>query len=53
MPMQNIHLHSGHSVEVAFEHVERNEVTADVDEQAAPGEPGLILDRDGGNGESA
>ena len=43
VPMQDIHLYRCHSIEVAFEHVQRNEVATNVDEQAAPGEPRLIL----------
>ena len=52
MPVQDVHLHGGHTIEVAFEHIEGNEVAADVDEQAAPREAGLVLYGDGGGGES-
>src|SRR4029077_5299930 len=50
--VHNIHLHRSHSIHVALEHVERNEVTADVNEQAAPGEPGLVFYGDGRHGEA-
>ena len=52
MPVQHVHLHGGHAVEIALEHVDGNEVAADVDQRAAPGEAGLIFDGDGGDGES-
>src|SRR5260370_30301331 len=42
VPVQNIHLHRGHSVQVALEDVQWNEMAADIDEQAAPGEARLI-----------
>src|SRR6267378_6417680 len=41
--VQDIHLHRCHSIEVALEHVQRNEVATNVNEQAAPGESRLIL----------
>ena len=52
VPVHDVHLHRRHSIQVALEHVQRNEVTADVDEQAAPGESRLILDRDRRYGKS-
>src|SRR5215470_12138934 len=46
MEVQHIHLHCGHTVEIALEHVERNKVAADIDQQSPPGKPRLIPDRD-------
>src|SRR5260370_40883172 len=43
VPVQNIHLHRRHSVQVALEDVERNEMAADVNEQTAPRQAGLAL----------
>ena len=44
MPVKNIQLHRGHRVEIAFEHFHGLEVTSDVDQQAAPRKPRLIVD---------
>src|SRR5690348_1162974 len=52
VPVQNVHLHGSHPVEVALENVERDEVAADVNQQAAPGKTGLVFNSDGGSGES-
>src|SRR5438270_11335454 len=52
MPVQNVHLYGGHAVEVAFEHIDWNEMSAHVDEHAAPGKARLIFDGGGGDGES-
>src|SRR5712691_11107362 len=52
VPVQDIHLHRCHSIEVALEHVQRNEVTADINEQTTPGKPGPILNRHDGNSKS-
>ncbi len=52
VPVQHVHLYRGHAVEIALEHLERNEVAADVDQHAAPGKAGLIFDGYGGRGES-
>src|SRR3954464_1473988 len=52
MPVQNIHFHGGHAVQVALEDIERDEVATDVDQHAAPGGSRLIFDGDCGNGES-
>src|SRR5580765_1541158 len=46
MPVENVHLHEGHAVEVSLEYVEWDEVTADVNHQAAPREAWLVFDRD-------
>ena len=53
MPVQDVHLHRGHAVEVALEHVDRNEVAADVDQQCRAREARLIFDGDGGHGKSS
>src|SRR6266403_1384538 len=47
MKVENIHLHRRHSVNVALEHIEWNEVASNVNEQAAPGKAGPIRYRDG------
>src|SRR6266849_897425 len=52
VPVQDIHLHRCHSIEVALEHAQRNEVAADINEQATPGKPGPILNRHDGNSKS-
>src|SRR6267142_6005400 len=52
VPVQNIHLHRCHSIEVALEHVQRNEVAANVNKQTPPGEPGPIPNRHNGNSKS-
>src|SRR5260370_36985787 len=52
VPVQNIHLHRRHSVQVALEDVERNEMAADVNEQTAPRKEWLVLYCDGRDGES-
>src|SRR3954468_2381221 len=46
MPVQHIHLHGGHAIKIALEHVDWDEVAADIDEHAAPGEARLIFDCD-------
>ena len=52
MPVQNIHLHGSHAVEIALQHLNRDQVAADVNEQAAPREARLVFDRDDGDRES-
>src|SRR5216684_5957090 len=52
MKVENIHLYRRHSVNVALEHVEWNEVASNVNEQAAPGKPRLIRYRDGRHNKS-
>src|SRR5437588_9683941 len=47
MKVENIHLYRRHSINVALEHVEWDEVASNVDEQAAPGKPRPIRYRDG------
>ena len=36
MPVEDVHLHGGHAVEIAFERVHWDEVAADVNQEAAP-----------------
>ena len=43
MPVQHVHFHRGHTVKIALEHVDGNEVAADVDHRAAPGKAWLNL----------
>ena len=52
MPVEDIHLHRSHSVDVALEHVDGNEMAAHIDQQAAPREARLVIDGDGGRGKS-
>ncbi len=52
MPVQDVHLHGGHAIEIALQHVDRNEMAADVDKQAAPRKARLVFDRDHGDRES-
>ena len=40
VPVEDVELHGGHGVEVALDDVDRLEVAADVDHQAAPAEAG-------------
>ena len=53
MPVQHVHFYRSHAVNVALKHVERDEVAADVDQQAAPGKARLVLDGDRGGRESS
>src|SRR5215472_1392170 len=53
VPVQHVHLHGLHAVKSALEYVNRDEVAADIDQQATPRKTRLILDRDGGCGKSA
>src|SRR3984893_6410610 len=46
MQMQNIHLHCGHSIQIALKNAQWNEVPANINQQSAPGKPWLILYRD-------
>ena len=46
VPVEDVHLHRGHAVDVALDHVDRLEVAAHVDHQAAPGEARLVLNVD-------
>ena len=52
MEVEDVHLDGFHAVEIALEYVGGNEVAADVNEQAAPGEARLVLDGKGGSGEA-
>jgi len=52
MQVQNIHLHRCHSFKVALEHVQGNEVSADINKQTPPGEPGPVLNGHDGHSKS-
>src|SRR5205814_10577128 len=43
MPVKDVQLDCRHRIEVPFEHFHRLVMTADIDQQAAPGKPRLIL----------
>ncbi len=49
MPVQNVELYRLHGVNVALEHVHRNEVPRHVDQQATPGKARTIFNRHRGN----
>src|SRR6266550_8821053 len=42
--MQDVQLQSGHAVKIALQHVEWNEVPANVNEQSAPGKSRFVVD---------
>ena len=44
VPVENVHLHGFHTIQVALEDFDGNEMAARVNQQAAPGETRLILD---------
>ena len=44
MPVQYVELHGFHSIEVALDDLDRHKVARDIDEQAAPGKTGLVVD---------
>ena len=46
MPVQDIHLHRRHSVEVPLQYFDGDEMAADVNQQATPGKARLILNGD-------
>ncbi len=50
--MKDVHLHRFHAVQIAPENLKRNEVSANVDHQSAPGKPRLILNLYGGGSEA-
>ncbi len=52
MPMQHVHLHGGHAVEVALHHIERDEVTANINQEAAPCKARLVVDTQDRHGKS-
>src|SRR5579864_2773490 len=52
VPVKNVQLDRGHSVEIALDHVEWHEMAAGVDHQTAPRKARLVLNRDCGNGEA-
>src|SRR5579871_4542156 len=52
MPVEDVHFYGGHAVEIALEHIDGNEVAADVDQRATPRETRLVLDRNRGSSET-
>src|SRR4051794_22240344 len=44
VPVKNIHLHRGHSIEIAFDDGDRHEVSTGVDHQSSPWKSRLIVD---------
>ncbi len=52
MPVQHVHLHRCHTVDVALQHVDGNEVPAHIDQQAPPRKARLIFDGDRRRGKS-
>src|SRR5882724_720613 len=48
--MENVDLDRLHAIDRAAQGIERHEVAADIDHEAAPGETGFVLNADGGNG---
>src|SRR5262249_44448468 len=45
MPMEDIHLHCFHSVQVSLENIERRKVTTRINQQTPPWETRLVLNR--------
>ena len=52
MPVEDIELHRFHAVQVALDHVDRLEVAAGINHQAAPREARLVVDGDRRRGET-
>src|SRR5713226_560229 len=50
--MEDVHFDRFHAVEITFEDVERDEVAANINHQAAPCEAWMILNRDCGSSEA-
>ncbi len=50
--MKDVHLHRFHAIDVALQNIQRDEVPADVDHQAAPRKSRLIVNGHRGHGES-
>src|SRR5215469_196637 len=48
MQVQDVQLNGRHGINIPLDDVERDEMAADVDHQAAPGETRLVFDVDGG-----
>ena len=44
MPVEDVHLHRLHTIEVLPDDIERHEVAASIDHQPSPGEAGLVID---------
>ena len=53
MPVENIHLHGFHAVNIPADDVERDKVAGGIDHQTAPREARLVMNRDRGRGKSA
>ena len=52
VPVKYVQLHRCHAIEITLQDVERNEVTAHIDHQSAPGKAWLVLDRNCGHGKA-
>src|SRR5947209_2194295 len=52
VPMEDVHLHGFHPIDVAPDDIEGNEMAADIYHQTAPGEAWLILNFHGGGYEA-
>src|SRR5207249_1725631 len=46
MPVENVHLHGFHAVEIPADDIERNEVASGIYHQTTPRKAGLVLDGD-------
>ena len=52
VPVENVHLHGFHAVEIPANDVERNKMAGGIDHQTTPWETRLVLDRECGYGKS-
>ena len=52
VPMEHVQFHCCHTIKVAFEYTERDEMAAYIDHQSTPGKAGFVLDRDYWHGEA-
>src|SRR5262249_11902683 len=52
MPMKHVHLHRFHTIEVALDDVERDEVAANINHQTAPDETWSVMDAYDRNGKN-
>ena len=52
VPVEIVHFMQGDEVDIAFDEFDGEEVAAAVEVEAAPGEAGVVVDGDGGNGET-
>ena len=46
MPVENVHFYRFHSVQVALNDIQRNEVASGIDHQSAPGKSRRVMNRD-------